>query len=377
MKRATTILITCVGALLALGLVMLLSASVAHKAGSHLLTVQLVSFGLGMVVCLSLALSDYRSLKKFSWVLLAFAALLLLSVFIPHFGVVSHGARRWINLRITTFQPSEFAKLALIITLAWYAERFKRQMPGFIKGLLIPGAFISVILVLILIGKDYGATILLATVSGLMLLVAGVRWRFLIPTGILVVAVFAAAIAMNPVRRARVMVWFNPKPGQAALEYQTKQSVIAFGSGGWKGVGLGEGRQKMGFVPENHTDFILSVIGEELGLVATLTVLTTFLVLLICGIWIAFRARDSFGMLLAFGITSLISLQAAINVGVVTGALPNKGLPLPFISYGGSNLLIMLSCVGLLISVARRAVENPFSARDPEEAEDLVPSPVV
>lgn len=377
MKRATTILISCVGALLSLGFVMLLSASVAHKAGSRLLAVQLVSCGLGMLMCMSLAMSDYRAFKKFSWVLLAFAALLLLSVFIPHFGVVSHGARRWINLRVTTFQPSELAKLALIIALAAYAERFLRQMPGFIKGLVIPGIVIGVTLLLILIGKDYGATILLATVSGLMLLVAGVRWRYLVPSGLLLVAALAVAIWMNPVRRNRVLVWFGSSPQQATLEYQTKQSVIAFGSGGWTGLGLGEGRQKLGFVPENHTDFILSVIGEELGLVATLAVVATFLVFMICGMRIAFRARDTFGMLLAFGITSLITLQAAINVGVVTGALPNKGLPLPFISYGGSNLLVMLSCVGLLISVARHAVENPFAAVDPEDAEDLAASSAV
>ena len=353
---------------------MLLSASAAHKAGSHLLGAQLVSGAIGLAACFTLAVIDYRSLQKLSWVLLGFACLLLLSVFIPHFGVVANGARRWINLRVTTFQPSEFAKLALIIALAHYGARFQRQMPRFVSGLVVPGIFIGVVLALILIGRDYGATMLLAAVSGLMLLIAGVRWRFLIPAGILLVAFFAIAISLNPVRRARVEAWFNAQSQQVSTDRQTSQSVIAFGSGGWTGRGLGVGRQKMGFVAENHTDFILSVIAEELGLVATLCVITAFVLLLICGIWIACRARDAFGTLLACGITFLISLQAAINIGVVTGAIPNKGLPLPFISYGGSNLLMMLCGVGILISIARYAIENPFAARIANDAEDLVPS---
>jgi cell division protein FtsW len=140
--------------------------------------------------------------------------------------------------------------------------------------------------------------------------------------------------------------------------------MIALGSGGWDGLGLGNGRQKLGFVPEHHTDFIFSIIGEELGLVATLLVIVAFVVIALCGIYIALHARDTFGMLLATGITLLISLQAAINIGVVTSALPNKGLPLPFISYGGSNLLAMLTCVGILLSVARQAVSAKVSTSD-------------
>jgi cell division protein FtsW len=140
--------------------------------------------------------------------------------------------------------------------------------------------------------------------------------------------------------------------------------MIALGSGGWTGLGLGNGRQKLGFVPEHHTDFIFSIIGEELGLVATLLVALAFVIIGICGIYIALHARDRFGMLLAAGITFLITLQAAINIGVVTSALPNKGLPLPFISYGGSNLMAMLTCVGILLSVARRAAPMKIAASD-------------
>jgi cell division protein FtsW len=137
--------------------------------------------------------------------------------------------------------------------------------------------------------------------------------------------------------------------------YQAYQAMIALGSGGWTGLGLGNGRQKLGFVPEDHTDFILSIIGEELGLIATLFILLAFVIIVICGIYIALNARDPFGFLLGSGVTLLIGLQAAINIGVVTSALPNKGLPLPFISYGGSNLMAMLTCVGILFSIARHA----------------------
>jgi cell division protein FtsW len=156
-------------------------------------------------------------------------------------------------------------------------------------------------------------------------------------------------------RRERILAFLHPEKYKNGVGYQSWQAMIALGSGGWTGLGLGNGRQKLGFVPEHHTDFILSIIGEELGLVATLLVVLTFVIFVICGLYIAGRARDTFGLVLASGLTMLIGLQAAINIGVVTSALPNKGLPLPFISYGGSNLLAMLTCVGLLISVARHA----------------------
>ena len=156
-------------------------------------------------------------------------------------------------------------------------------------------------------------------------------------------------------RMNRIFSWWDLEQHKDGVGYQAYQAMIALGSGGWTGLGLGNGRQKLGFVPEDHTDFIFSIIGEELGLIATLFIVLAFVVIVICGIYIALNARDTFGFLLASGVTLLIGLQAAINIGVVTSALPNKGLPLPFISYGGSNLLAMLTCVGILFSVARHA----------------------
>jgi len=235
-------------------------------------------------------------------------------------------------------------------------------MPAFGRGLAVPGIFIALTLGLIFLEPDWGTTLLLAAVSGIVLLVAGVRWRYFIPPLIVGSATFVVFLLNNPVRMKRVLSWINPDETKEGVGYQAWQAMLALGSGGWNGLGLGNGRQKFGFLPEHQTDFIFANIGEELGLIATLGVVAAFVALLICGIYIAWHSRDTFGLLLATGLTFLIGLQAFINVGVVTSALPNKGLPLPFISRGGSNLFLMLVCVGLLLSVARRAADQRIAA---------------
>jgi cell division protein FtsW len=225
------------------------------------------------------------------------------------------------------------------------------------RGIMLPGAIVASIIGLIFIEPDRGTTILMASVSGAMLLIAGVRWKYIVPPVLMGVLAFAFAIWRDPMRMKRVFSWWDLEASKQGVGFQAYQSVLALGSGGWTGLGLGNGRQKLGWVPEHHTDFIFSIIGEELGLVATLLIVLAFVMIVICGIYIALRAPDTFGFLLGCGLTFLIGLQAFINIGVVTSALPNKGLPLPFISYGGSNLLAMLVCVGLLFSIARRTRE--------------------
>jgi cell division protein FtsW len=358
MKLAVTVLVFCVAALLSLGMVMLYSASMCdpshgHQVGAHLLIMQLIWCALGLVICVSIAASDYRWLKKLAWPVLIISLVLLGLVLEKHFGVVRGRARRWFVFGPISLQPSEFAKIALIIVLAWYGEHFQRRMPTFKRGILIPGLFIAPVIGLIFIEPDVGNALLLAAVVCCMLLIAGIKLRYFLPP--LTVGLVALGIFLynNPMRSERIYSWLHLEETRQDKGLQQYQAVLAFGSGGLTGLGLGNGRQKLGFVPEHHTDVILSIIGEELGLVATLLVVTAFAVLLICGLFIASRACDTFGMLLASGLTLLIGLQAAINIGVVTAALPNKGLPLPFISYGGSNLLAMLTCVGLLLSVAR------------------------
>jgi cell division protein FtsW len=288
---------------------------------------------------------------------------LLIAVFIPYLGAKRGGATRWINLRVMMFQPSELAKLVLIIAIAYYAERFQRQMHTLKRGIVIPAAFILPVLGLIFLEPDYGTMLLLAAVSAMMLIVAGVRLRVIAPVALIGLAAISYSIAHNPNRMQRVIAFLHPEQHREGKGFQQYQAMLALGSGGATGVGLGDGRQKYYYVPENHTDFILSIIGEELGMVATLGVVAAFLGIALSGVYIASRASDRFGMMLGCGITFLISLQAFINIGVVTTVLPNKGLPLPFVSYGGSSLLMMLASVGVLLSVARHAPETVRRAR--------------
>ncbi|HTL71919.1 MAG TPA: putative lipid II flippase FtsW [bacterium] len=366
MKVAVTILAFCVTSLLALGLVMLYSSSMT-QVGAHYLMMQLAWCGLGLILCVSAASLDYQLLKKIAWPLFFFAVILLVLVLLPlPHGITKkiNGAHRWFILPGMRLQPSELGKIALILVLAWYGDRFQRRMPTFKWGIVFPAAIIAVMLGVIFVEPDRGTTILLAAVSGSILLLAGVQWKFIIPPVLLAAAGLVVSIIHDPMRMKRIFSWLDLEENKSGVGYQAYQAMIALGSGGWNGLGLGNGRQKLGFVPEHHTDFIFSIIGEELGLVATLLVIVAFVILALCGIYIALHARDTFGTLLATGITLLISLQAAINIGVVTSALPNKGLPLPFISYGGSNLLAMLTCIGILFSIARQAVPAKITATD-------------
>ncbi len=374
MKVAVTTLTFCVASLLALGLVMLYSSSMT-QVGAHYLMMQLIWCGFGFAACVLVVAMDYQWLKRpevvFSIFLVALLLLCLVYPFphLPHlperFVKKINGAYRWFILPGgTRVQPSELGKIALILALAWYGDRFQRRMHTLIWGIAVPMGIIAVMLGLIFIEPDRGTTILLAAVSGSILLLAGVQWKFIVPPVVLAAVGLVLSILHDPMRMKRIFSWLDLEQTKEGAGYQAYQAMIALGSGGWTGLGLGNGRQKLGFVPEHHTDFIFSIIGEELGLVATLLVVLAFVVIAVCGIYIALHAQDRFGTLLAAGITLLISLQAAINIGVVTSALPNKGLPLPFISYGGSNLMAMLTCVGLLFSVARRAVPMKISASD-------------
>ena len=371
MKVAVTTLAVCVASLLALGLVMLYSASMMiwdkhtnSEIGAHYLMMQLIWCACGFALCVTVASLDYQLFKKYAGPIYFVALLLLALVLEKHIGVVRGNARRWFSFHGVSFQPSELGKIALIIALAWYGDRCQRRMHTFRWGVLVPITNIASELVLIFREPDWGTTILLTAVGGAMLVLAGARWIFLIPPLLATAAGGVVMLLHNPMRMKRIFSWLEVEANKEDVGYQAYQARIALGSGGFSGLGLGNGRQKLGFVPEHHTDFIFSIIGEELGLIATLLVIAAFAVLVWCGIYIALRATDRFGTLLAAGVTLLIGLQAIINIGVVTSALPNKGLPLPFISYGGSNLLAMLTCVGILFSVARRATPEKIPVAD-------------
>jgi cell division protein FtsW len=373
MKVAVTTLAFCVAALLAMGLVMLYSSMMMTSAGAHDLMMQLVWGALGFGFCVTLSVLDYQLLKKLAWPLYFVALVLLGLVFVPLIGHASHGAHRWIGRGHFTVQPSEFAKVALVIMLAWFGERYQRKIHTWSHGIIFPTLIIGVVLGLIFFEPDRGQTILLAAVSGAILLIAGVRWKHLLVPAVIGAAGLAFSLFYDSMRKGRIAAWLHPDAHADGAALQAHQAMIGLGSGGWFGVGLGNGMRKFGYLPEIHTDFIFANIGEELGLMATLLVVLAFVIIAMCGFYISLRAREPFGGLLAAGITLLISLQAVINIGVVTSALPNKGLPLPFISYGGSNLIAMLACVGILFSIARRAPaveKNSKSARDADEIGD-------
>jgi cell division protein FtsW len=347
-------------------MVILYSSSTA-QVGAHYFMMQLVWCAVGLVFATIATAIDYKHLKKFSLVLLALSVVLLVLVFAPHVGIKVNGARRWIGYGGIRFQPSELAKLALIIFIAHYGEHFQRQMKTIRYGLVVPGMVMALVLGLIFVEPDRGCTILMVAVCATMLIISGVQLKIIFPPVLLAAGALAISFFHDPMRLKRILAWLHPEQNRNGVGYQAYQAMIALGSGGWTGLGLGNGRQKLGFVPEHHTDFIFSIIGEELGLIATIAVVVVFILLVICGIFISSRARDNFGTFLGSGVTFLIGFQAFINIGVVTSTLPNKGMPLPFISYGGSNLLIMLIAVGMLLSVARQGVEpakkksNPFN----------------
>ena len=370
MKWVTTILVSCVCALLGVGIVMLYSSTT--QVGTKYLLLQLSWGGLGLICCIVAACVDYRQLKKISPWLLLLAGILLVLVFDHHIGIARNGARRWIGLKGLAFQPSELAKFALIVFLAHYCERYQRRMSEFGRGIAIPGAVIIAVVGLIFIEPDRGASILMTSVSACMLIIAGVRLWYAAPPIILGAVGLAYSLMHDPMRLRRIMAWLHPEENKDNVGFQAYQAMIALGSGGVGGLGLGDSRQKLGFVPEHHTDFILSIIGEELGLIATLSVLVTFIVLVLCSTIIARRATDTFGLMLASGITFMIGLQAFINIGVVTSTLPNKGMPLPFISYGGSNLLMMLVSIGLLLSVSRFATDPVKTGSNPFDMDSTV-----
>ena len=323
--------------------------------GASYLARQAIWAVVGVAAFALAATVNYDTLQKWAIPLLVVSCVLLAAVYLPHVGYVAGNARRWIGTRAIRFQPSELAKVALILGLAAYCQRQKHRLPTLRWGILVPGCILAPVLGLILLEPDRGTALLMLAVCAVMLFVGGASWKYCLSLLVPGAAVGAIYFARDPLVILRLKAWWFLEESKMDKGYQAYQSMLAFARGGVFGLGLGNGRQKLGFVPEHHTDMILSIMGEELGLLGTLAVLLLFAAVVGCGLVIAHKARDPFGALAATGITTLIGLQTLINIGVVTSALPCKGLPLPFISYGGSNLVMMLGCIGLLINFARQA----------------------
>ncbi|MBU6182513.1 MAG: putative lipid II flippase FtsW [Verrucomicrobia bacterium] len=364
-RHAVNIMLLMVAGLTALGLVMLFStggfAKDSHGDIYHFVKRQAVWMGIGIVIATAIAWFDYRILQKLWLPFLIGTTILLVLCFVPGIGLRINGSSRWINTGIMAFQPSEAAKLSAIVFLAWWFSRPETRVKTLVDGIAIPLGVLSIPLLLILLEVDMGTTALIGATALTVMFIAGAAMRWLVG---LTAAGFAGLLVLAfgiDERQGRMLAFLNPEKYALGEGLQQWQALIAFGSGGFGGVGLGEGRQKMLYLPYAHTDFIFPMIGEELGLKATVLVVLAYLVICICGLLIAANSRERFGMLLGFGAVMVLTIQAAVNIGVTTSLLPNKGMPLPFISYGGSNLVVCLALIGLLVGIHRRG--RPVESR--------------
>jgi cell division protein FtsW len=291
--------------------------------------------------------------------LLPISLLLLVLPFIPGLGDRAGGAQRWIALGPVKFQPAEFVKIAMVVFMAGYIHRHEHSLGGFVGGIVKPVAMIGPVALLLLMQPDFGSTVVITTVMMLMGIAAGVRLRFAIIGLLMIAAAFAALVIVSPYRMERITAFLSPFEDLSGSGYQLVQSLVALGSGELVGMGLGSGQQKLFYLPAAHTDFIFAVIGEELGFIGCAVVISVFLAVLWRGCRLASRyAEDSFRFSLAVGLTGLIVVPALVNVGVVTGMLPTKGMVLPLVGYGGSSLMACLFCVGLLLALARELYEE-------------------
>ena len=309
---------------------------------------------LGFGVMALLMHVNLEILRKAAWPILAVSALLLIAVLIPGIGKKVGGAARWIKIAGITFQPAEFVKIGLVLFLANSLARKQEKVKSFRLGFLPYMLILTVLLVLLLAQPDLGSALTLGVVTIAMLLVAGTRLSYLASIG-LVALPFLYFMVMNvDYRRRRILAFLNPWEDPSNTGFQIIQSWIAFGSGGAFGQGLGESKQKLFFLPEAHTDFIFSVIGEELGFIGVIVIAAMFMLLVLRGFRTALNAPNEFACFLAFGLTLLVGMEAFVNMAVVMGMVPTKGLALPLISYGGTSLVTTLAAVGILLNVSRQ-----------------------
>ena len=343
--------------LVGIGIVMVYSASSAiavKKFGSdyYFLKKQAVFAVIGICALVACRHIPYTVYRPLAYPLLALSILLLAAVLLSPFGVTAGGSSRWLRLGPIRFQPSEFARLALIVYLAYSMERKADRIGEFSIGFLPHVVVLGVLSVLVLKQPDFGSAAILAFLTWLMMFVGGVKLTYLLSSCVLGVVAGAYVITHAGYRARRLMSFLDPWQYSSDAGYQIVHSLMAFGSGGWWGAGIGNGVQKLFYLPEPHTDFIFSVIGEELGVAGVLLIILLYLLIVWKGIRIARHAPDLFGCFLAVGLTAALALQICINMGVTLGLLPTKGLTLPFLSYGGTSLVLNMATVGILMNIA-------------------------
>jgi cell division protein FtsW len=352
----------------AFGLVMVYSASAVYALGrfgtdTHFALRQLLYLGAGLVAMAFAMRLDYRTLARWSRPLLIAAVVLLIVVLVPGVGVRVGGAQRWFRLGPLSLQPSELAKLALMIYLATILADENRRLKALGTGFVAPLLVVGLVTGLTLLQPDLGTAVLLGLSALLLMFVAGARLVYLAGAGLIAAPLAWFAIAGTPWRLQRLLAFFDPEGHKEGAGYQVYEALLTLGSGGLRGVGLGEGQQKLFYLPEAHTDFILPVIGQELGFLGVSAVIVLFGLLLWRGGRAALGAPDRFGRYLALGFTGVLGFQACMNMAVVVGVMPTKGITLPFVSYGGTSLVTSLFMVGVLLSISagRRPAPRRFS----------------
>ncbi|HRG55972.1 MAG TPA: putative peptidoglycan glycosyltransferase FtsW [Lacunisphaera sp.] len=351
-----SVIVVCVAALVSLGLVVLFSASSPIKGGPYAyLYKQLIFLALSIGAGWLVAIVDLEHLRRFAWLVAGASLLSLVLVLFTH---PVNGSRRWLGLGGFGLQMTEFAKLALVFTLAHYLAINQSRLHDFWRGFALPLAGIGLFVLLAIVEPDFGAAALLGGIGVVLLFLAGARLKFLLPCIGAAVLAFVVLVANNPVRLQRVLSFLDPEANRQGSGYQPWQALLAFAAGGVDGVGLGNGRQQNSFLPFAHTDYIFAIMGEEMGLIFTLLTVGLFVTIFVAGLLHVRRAPNLFQFLLVTGCVLLITFQAIINLGVVTSLLPSKGMSLPFISAGGSNLLLMGLLVGIIIN-SQRTWERP------------------
>jgi cell division protein FtsW len=354
-KEPDLVLFVVILTLTGIGIAMSYSASAVYALKTfgdpyYFLKKQLLWFAIGFVFMLVFMQIDYRTYMKYTKVMLLASIAALALVLIPGIGHSAKGSVRWLGFGPVAFQPAEFVKVVVVIYLA---KVFSSEADDHFIRLLIPVIIVAVIFLMIIVQPDFGTAIDILIVSVFILYVSGFPFTYLLSLFVISIPMFYLMISLVQYRKDRVVAFLNPWAYRYGIGYHIIQSFIAFKKGGFLGVGLGNGTQKLSRLPEPHTDFIYAVIGEEAGLAGTVLIVLLFAAVLWRGIVVSTEAQDNFGRLLAVGLSLMIVVQAFINMGVVTGALPTKGIPMPFISYGGSSLLSNMIAAGILLNVSR------------------------
>jgi len=365
MCKETRYLLLIVFTLLAIGIVILFSATAVYAAEGNIgdpyffLRKQIIWVILSIIGLIATINVSYKTLEKIRYLLLAITILLLVVVLIPGLGTTIRGTRRWFRFDSLGIQPSEVAKIVLVVFFSAFIARNQDKIKTFFRGFLLPFGLLAFVCGLIVLEPDVGTAIFIALVVAIMLIVGGVRLTYLAPTFLIAIGGILVILSHKlPHILDRINTFLNLDADPLGKGYNIYQSLIALGSGGIWGVGLGGGTQKLFFLPEMQSDFIFSIIGEELGFLGTSIVIGLFLGFLYIGYRISKNAPDLFASILAFGITLLITLQAIINICVVTASIPAKGIPLTFISFGGSSLFFTMLGVGILVNIANSGTKE-------------------